>query len=229
MPDALLPLFPLGVVLLPRTPLPLHIFEDRYKEMIGEAIAHESEFGVIFANEKGLVQSGCTAVVERVLERYPDGRLDIVCQGQRRFEVITLNEEKSYLQAAVEYFDDDAERRTAGEIEELRTRALDAYRELVKLGESGDAGVDYSQSVQPYIPNLDEPRMSFQIGNVLTDVALRQQLLAMRSEAERLRLLAETLPRQTNRLRRLGQVKRVAPRNGHSKYAQIVDEPAESA
>ena len=76
-----LPLFPLQVVLLPEAELPLHIFEDRYKEMIGEVLRDKLEFGVVLANEKGIVNTGCTATVERVLREYPDGRLDIMARG----------------------------------------------------------------------------------------------------------------------------------------------------
>ena len=97
MQEALIPLFPLNVVLLPANILPLHIFEDRYKEMIGEAIANQTEFGMVQAAERGILNLGCTASVLQVLEKYPDGRMDIVCAGQRRFEVLYLHNQKSYL------------------------------------------------------------------------------------------------------------------------------------
>ncbi len=107
MQPGLLPLFPLPLVLFPRTPLPLHIFEDRYKEMIGDVLPNRSEFGVVLARENGILNAGCTAVVEEVLERHPDGRMDILTVGRRRFEILDLNDEKSYLRGAVEFFDDD--------------------------------------------------------------------------------------------------------------------------
>src|SRR5258705_13805307 len=98
-----LPLFPLHVVLLPEAELPLHIFEDRYKEMIAEVMRDKIEFGIVLASEKGIVNTGCTAVVERVLREYPDGRLDILTLGRRRFEILNLNDERSYLRGAVEW------------------------------------------------------------------------------------------------------------------------------
>ena len=88
MQPGLLPLFPLQVVLLPGSELPLHIFEDRYKEMIGEAIRNRQEFGVVLANGKGIVNTGCTAMVDKVLRQYPDGRMDILTHGRRRFEIV---------------------------------------------------------------------------------------------------------------------------------------------
>src|SRR3984885_3726988 len=67
MSTRLLPLFPLQVVVFPRTPLPLHIFEDRYKEMVGAAMRDSSEFGVVLAKEDGIVNAGCTVIVEKVI------------------------------------------------------------------------------------------------------------------------------------------------------------------
>src|SRR5690349_24929038 len=107
MQQGLLPLFPLQVVLLPGSELPLHIFEDRYKEMIGEVLREKREFGVVLASEKGIVNTGCTATVDRVLREYPDGRMDILTRGRRRFEILLLNEERPFLRGAVEFFDDD--------------------------------------------------------------------------------------------------------------------------
>ena len=96
-----LPLFPLQVVLLPSAELPLHIFEERYKEMIREALRDKSEFGVVLASEKGIVNAGCTAAVDKVLREYPDGRMDIMTRGRRRFEILELNEDREFLRGKV--------------------------------------------------------------------------------------------------------------------------------
>jgi len=98
MSKRLIPLFPLQLVVFPRTRLPLHIFEERYKEMVGEAIRDESEFGIVLARDGGILNAGCTVKVSKVLEMYADGRMDILTLGQRRFEILSLNEEKDYLQ-----------------------------------------------------------------------------------------------------------------------------------
>src|SRR5271165_5275733 len=87
MPSRLIPLFPLRVVVFPRTSLPLHIFEERYKEMVSDAIRDNSEFGVVLATDEGIVNAGCTVSVEKVLHMHPDGRMDIVTSGRRRFEI----------------------------------------------------------------------------------------------------------------------------------------------
>ncbi len=130
MQEGLLPLFPLQVVLFPGAELPLHIFEDRYKEMIGEAVKDRLEFGVVLAGEKGLVTTGCTATVERVLKQYPDGRMDILSLGRRRFEILLLNNERPFLRGAVEFFDDEKAEPAPPEIQK---QALDGYNEMQAL------------------------------------------------------------------------------------------------
>ena len=105
--DSLLPLFPLDVVLFPGTPLPLHIFEPRYKEMIGECLSEHRHFGVIRTIEEGLAEVGCTAEIVTVVKEYEDGRLDLVTEGRKRFEVLRVNQERSFLRAEVLLLDDE--------------------------------------------------------------------------------------------------------------------------
>src|SRR5258708_14152294 len=133
MPEALLPLFPLQLVLFPGTPLPLHIFEDRYKEMIGETIRNQAEFGVVQAGQKGIANTGCTATIERVLKRHDDGRLDILTLGRRRFEILLLNEERSFLRGSVQFYDDDD---LSPAPDDLKRKALAGFAALRALGET---------------------------------------------------------------------------------------------
>src|ERR1700730_8696586 len=127
MKQQMLPLFPLSVVLFPRTTLPLHIFEDRYRQMIGDVMEDKSEFGVVLAGEKGICNSGCTAVVDKVLEQYPDGRLDLLAIGRRRFEILTLDDDKPYLRGEVSFFDDEEFDQTAAD---LRERVIGFYKDM---------------------------------------------------------------------------------------------------
>src|SRR5207248_3107482 len=113
--DTLLPLFPLDVVLLPGTPLPLHVFEPRYREMISECLQGQEPFGVVRTREEGIEEIGCTAEILTVTKKYDDGRMDIVTQGRDRFEVISVNQERSFLQAEVVYLQDEPERPTQAE------------------------------------------------------------------------------------------------------------------
>lgn len=203
MQDGLLPLFPLQVVLLPGSPLPLHIFEDRYKEMIGEVLKNQLEFGVVLANEKGIVNTGCTATVDRVLREYPDGRLDILTRGRRRFEILLLNEERSFLRGAVEFFDDDDPDLAEPAGPELLQNVI-AFSQL------------------PVDPEASDPRLSFRLAQDVPDLGFRQTLLAMRSEAERIRRIADFLPGFLERRKKIQHTKDVAGSNGHG------HKPAES-
>ena len=105
--STLLPLFPLDLVLLPGTPLPLHIFEPRYREMISECLDRSQHFGVLRGKEQELAEIGCTAEILTVTKKYPDGRMDIVTEGRTRFEVMQLNQERAFLQAEVLYLQDE--------------------------------------------------------------------------------------------------------------------------
>jgi len=199
-----LPLFPLQVVLFPRTALPLHIFEERYKQMIGEVLRSKLEFGVVQAGEKGIVNTGCTATVEKVLKKYPDGRMDLLTVGRRRFEIILLNDEKPYLRGAVEFFDDDESEPIPAEV---RKRVLEAYNDIRSI-EKPELLDD---------PEMTDPQLSFQLAQLVPDLDFRQVLLATRSEADRMRRLAEFFPAYGSKRRQIQHVRAVAPRNGHSK------------
>lgn len=102
-----LPIFPLGVVMLPGVTLPLHIFEERYKRLIQACIASDSNFGIVYYNGSSLIRCGCTVSVERVLHAYPDGRLDILVRGHDRFFVSELVGDREVLEARVGFFGDE--------------------------------------------------------------------------------------------------------------------------
>jgi Lon protease-like protein len=198
----LIPLFPLHVVVFPRTRIPLHIFEDRYKEMVGESIRDHSEFGIVLARDDGIVNAGCTVSVEKVLEMYPDGRMDIMTRGQHRFEIVLLIEDKDYLQAEVAYFDDED---PAPVPAELRDQALTHYRALNSLA------IARSHSE----PDFQDQQLSFQLAQAVPDLEFLSFLLRARSEPARLQqlnqYLAEYLPRQL----RIERMRELAPTNGH--------------
>lgn len=190
------------MVVFPRTQLPLHIFEDRYKEMVGEAIAAKSEFGIVLAKDEGIVSSGCTVLVEKVLAEYPDGRLDVLTRGFRRFEIVQLNQDKSYLQGQVEFFDDEEPGPAAVE---LQQKALEQYKSLVESGEmKGNSD-----------PNLSDPQLSFQLAQAVQDTDFQAVLLRNRSEPDRLKQLSWFLSRYVPRLKQTTRMKHLAPLNGY--------------
>jgi ATP-dependent Lon protease len=201
MAGRLLPLFPLSLVVFPRTRLPLHIFEERYKEMVGAAIREESEFGIVLAKDEGIVNAGCTVKVEKILHRYPDGRMDILTVGQRRFEIYRLSEEKEYLQAEVSYFDDED---GIAPTPELREEAVTKYHALNEL-ESARAHSE---------PDFGDPQVSFQIAQAVPDLDFLHSLLRHRSEVARLKELNHYLEEYLPRQKSIERMKDLAPTNG---------------
>jgi Lon protease-like protein len=201
----LIPLFPLSLVLLPAMPLPLHIFEDRYKEMMGDVIPTDGEFGVVLAKDGGIVNIGCTAAVVSVTRKYPDGRLDLVAAGQRRFMIESLDEDKAYLRAHVSYFDDEDLRTVPAD---LQKRASATYRKLVSLERPSSNDE----------PGSGSARLSFQIGQLIGDLDKRQTVLSLRSEVERLEYLIKIIPEYLVQREQVALAKRVGPMNGHAKH-----------
>jgi ATP-dependent Lon protease len=201
MQSNLLPLFPLQVVVFPRTALPLHIFEERYKEMVGEAIRDSSEFGIVLAKDEGILNAGCTVVVDKVLRSHPDGRMDILTRGIRRFEIVMLNQEKSYLRGEVAYFDDDE---PGPAPDEVRVEALRLYKSWLDLEERS-----------PGEALLGDAQLSFQLAQGIKDLDFLHFLLRTRSEALRLKKVAEFLAEYVPRQRMTVSMKKLAPLNGH--------------
>jgi Lon protease-like protein len=203
MGQRLLPLFPLQVVLLPRTPLPLHIFEDRYKEMFADVLREDSEFGVVLITDKGICNMGCTAIVDEILQRYDDGRIDLLATGRRRFEIRSLDDDKSYLRGDVEFFDDDEFETPSAD---TTARAMSGFEAL--------RGVEELEAE----PQMSDPQLSFQLALPISDLDFRQLLLSTRSEAVRMKQLADFFPGYIVRQRHKLHVKSVAPHNGHGKW-----------
>ena len=200
MQTNLLPLFPLQVVVFPRTQLPLHIFEERYKEMVGEAIRDRSEFGIVLVKEDGIVNAGCTVMVEKVLKSHPDGRMDIMTRGIRRFEIVMLNQEKSYLRGEVTYFDDDEPEAGPADVQ---TEAIRLYQSWVELEDAPSDAV------------MNDAQLSFQLAQGIQDLDFLDFLLRTRSESLRLKKVTEFLAEYVPRQRLTAVMKKLAPTNGH--------------
>ncbi|MGA7521042.1 MAG: LON peptidase substrate-binding domain-containing protein [Acidobacteriaceae bacterium] len=167
-----IPLFPLDTVLFPGTALPLHIFEERYREMVGECLREEKEFGVVRAERDQMALVGCTAKIVRVVEQYADGRMNILCEGERRFEIDGLDDSRSFLQAEVSFFEDEG----AGSTRQEREDCAALHFATLHL-----AGIE-----SPAIHlDLNAP-VAFQLADALpSDLGFKQFLLASRSDAER--------------------------------------------
>ena len=172
-------LFPLGMVLLPTERVPLHIFEPRYQELIGECLDTDEEFGLVYADENGVREIGTLARVTEVLERFDDGRLSILVEGGARFRVEALTRGRSFMTAEVGPVDDEP-----GDVDQdIVLRAAGAFRALAAL-----AGADTDE------PDETSPQLSFELAaQVELPPDAKQQLLELVAEQERLGLVAELL------------------------------------
>ena len=193
-------LFPLGLVLLPSERIPLHIFEPRYKELIEECLEDDREFGIVLAEDDGVREIGTRASVLEVLQRFDDGRLNIVVEGGERFRVVALTEGRSFQTAQVEPLPDEDD--PPGETEVKR--ALRLFGRLVKLVETDIE-----------LPPADSPRLSFEIAaHVDFGVKPKQELLELRSERARLRMLAKLLEAAVTAIALEREVRERASTNG---------------
>lgn len=172
-------LFPLGLVLLPAEQVPLHIFEPRYQELIGESLDQGSPFGIVYADDDGLRQVGTLATVSEVTERFEDGRLNIVVEGGERFRLLELTSGRAFITATVEPFADQDDPPESADAE----RALALFARLAEL-----SGSDLEA------PDPETPELSFAVaGRFELSPELKQELLAESSERIRLARLCELL------------------------------------
>jgi Lon protease-like protein len=196
-----LPVFPLPLVLLPGELLPLHIFEARYRELVGRCLAGPEPFCVVLDGDGGVREVGCLARDLTVLERLADGRLNIVVSGGEPVLLGPLDEEAhSYLSAEATLLEDDDEDLAEEEIE----AALAAYTAI--LSEIGREDAE---------PLSAQPRLSYALGaRIDVGIQVGQALLESRSERERLILITEALEQGRQSLRVSAERERRAVRNG---------------
>jgi Lon protease-like protein len=193
-------LFPLELVLLPTERVPLHVFEERYKELVGECLREGREFGLVRATAAGLAEVGTRASVAEVLQELPDGRMNVVVEGGERFRLVELTEGRSFRTAAVEAVtdvDDDPD-------EEQVSEALALFRRLVAL-----TGTDVDE------PERDSPLLSFELAaRIDFGAELKQELLEIVSPRERIERLTELLERAADAIALEQEVRERAGRNG---------------
>ena len=204
------PLFPLGIVALPRESVPLHIFEDRYRRMIERCLAAqddalEREFGIVWLSEEELKPIGCACEIEEVLERMDDGRLNILVRGTRPFRLLERQDDLPFPAGLVEFLHDE-------QPEELDTDAAAAahelYRELVR--EATDRELEDSE-----LAGLDAYSMA---ATVEFAVESKQELLELRSENARLGTLTLLLRAAIKRLELLERAEERARSNGKVRF-----------
>jgi Lon protease-like protein len=194
-------LFPLELVLLPTERVPLHIFEPRYKELIGECLRSGHEFGLVLEDERGRREIGTRAVVVEVLQVFDDGRMNVVVEGHDRFRLRELTSGRAFLTGDVEPVDDEEEDQAPTADSD---RALTLFRQLVEV-----AGGDVDE------PDGTSGSLSFEIASRIDfGIEPKQELLELRSEPARLTHLCELLERAVEAVQREREVRERAATNG---------------
>jgi len=200
-PDRI-PLFPLNVVLLPGADLPLHIFEPRYREMVKICLEEKFEFGMLLSLPKGLARVGCTAEILNVAKRYRDGRMDILTVGRAPFRVVELFQQNPLLEGQVDYLDD----REMAAPQRIQ-------RELVELFEACHTLIfdDYPKNLEGCAPE----NLSYLVAATLPmDLLWKQQILELRSEADRQERLVAYLREWAPHLQKAESSRQRAAGNG---------------
>lgn len=202
-----IPVFPLGLVLLPEMTLPLHIFEDRYKIMINECLERNEPFGIVFFDGDKIHKVGCTAHIVEVLKQYEDGRMDIMVRGMQRFYMDQTDDSRPYLVSGIFYID-DMEETISSEDPVLLRKITDLLRSLDQL--SGHSGqIDQWN-------DGDLRRLSFMVpaAEGFTPQE-RQRFLEMTSPRERLEKGLRVLEKVIARVKINREITEIIGSNGH--------------
>ncbi len=198
--DVELPIFELPLAIVPAERVSLHIFEERYRSMIGASLEHGSPFGIVYRDEAGPRTIGCTALVADVVERYDDGRMDIICRGGDAFRVLERFEAPDWPAALVEMLDISEPER--GLTEELAA-ARAAFAGLLEA-----VGADAARA--------DAAAGAFAIaGQIEMPAEEKQGLLEDADESSRLIALEGSLRRLLAGLKRSREIAERAKSNGH--------------
>jgi Lon protease-like protein len=213
MPEPLsrgFPLFPLGMVALPTESIPLHVFEDRYRRMIDQCLqadpgSPQREFGIVWLSDEELKEVGCACEVERVLERMDDGRLNIVARGTRPFRLLERQDDLPFPAGVIDFLHEPPE-----QIDEpAAASARELYQELVEQATDRQLGEQELALMSAY-------QMA---ATVEFDKDAKQELLELRSESARLRLLAILLRAAIKRLELIDRAQTRAKSNGKVRFA----------
>jgi Lon protease-like protein len=200
-----LPIFELPLVLLPGEQVPLHIFEERYKRMVGTALEQGEPFGIVLRDDEGARSIGCTARIDDVLERFDDGRLNIVVSGEEPFKVIDRFESPDYPTGEVELIPDE----DIPPIDEASASAArEAFAELAERA-TGE---------RPEPAELDGASAYAIAARIELPPETKQQLLEMRDEDERMALLANALGAVGKALERAEEAAERASSNGKVRF-----------
>jgi Lon protease-like protein len=200
------PLFLLPLVLLPSEVVPLHVFEERYKLMIGECLESDSEFGIVWLSDDGLRDIGCTARVTQVLAELEDGRLNILVTGGRAFRLLRRIDDMPYPAGEVEMLDDDE---SPPAVDDVAAEARERYADLVEQ-------VTDERPAADDLAELDAYGMA---ATIEFDPPPKQDLLELRSEGERLAQVRDLFSATMKRIAQSEEAGELARSNGHIRFS----------
>jgi len=198
------PLFPLAMVALPSEVVPLHIFEERYKTMIGDCLDAESEFGIVWLADDGLRPIGCACEITEVLERAEDGRMNILTRGTRPFRVLERQDALPYPAGEVEFLED----RDEPVDPDLLQTAHETYASLVEQATDN----------RPEGEELEVMGAYDMAGTVDFGLEAKQGLLDLRAENARLRLVTRLFRAAARRLDFVERAQARARSNGKVRF-----------
>jgi Lon protease-like protein len=199
------PLFPLGTVALPHEMVPLHIFEPRYRTMIGECLERGTEFGIVWAGDDGVRPVGCAMEITEVLERMDDGRMNILARGTRPFRIVDERHDLAYPAGTVEFLTDKSERADA----KTQSAAHEAYGALVA----------HATDRTPEAGELEAMSAYQMAATVDFGLEAKQGLLDLRSENARLRLVTRLFRAAMKRLDFIERAQERARSNGKVRFS----------
>jgi Lon protease-like protein len=218
-----IPIFPLPVVQFPNAITPLHIFEPRYRKMLKDVMEKDKTFGVIYrpsaeeselrpiSDRAPLGSVGCTVEVA-VVQELPDGRSNILCVGGARFRLLQYIEGEHYLQADVDFFEDEP---TFEDLSVEAERAKTAFNRLLAANRKIKEDREVEEDETPELPN-DPQALSFIVTAYLDiEASEKQEMLEMIDTGERLREVSRVIENLASEYEKRAAIHHIAKKNGH--------------
>lgn len=201
------PLFPLGIVLLPGMVIPLHIFEERYKQMVNKCTENKQDFGMVYYSGNKMYDSGCSAEILEIITTHPDGRMDILIEGKQRFKINSTNSDQPYLQGNIVFFDDQYELEGPS-LEKSKEEGISLLKDIISLYDEKNNTVSFDE--------FDPKTVSFLLtSNSAFTMDEKQSFLEMINTKERLEKAVKSLKIIVERIKVAYDIGAIIQSNGY--------------
>lgn len=214
-----LPIFPLPIVLMPSELLPLHIFEEKYRQMLKDVELQKNLFGLTYFNPQETIAEkpepgsvGCVAEINEV-QNLPDGRSNILTIGVIRYRIIDyIQTDEPYLVAEIEFFEDSKEDKSR--LNPLSDKVFALFKRVAKAAHK----ISGQRGEFPEIPKTEPEQLSFLISSAFNlENDLKYKMLETRSTVERLENMKKILKRAVRQIEDSAEIHKISPTNGHNK------------